>query len=104
MEFFRNVIRDDLIYTIPFIIARFFLFPIINLNARMQKQYQKIEEEADLKERFQKYQSFTFSEKVQGVKEVIKNGGVKGLYEKSRTTLFPLQSQEQLKDLSISLL
>jgi hypothetical protein len=89
MEFLLAVIRDDLIYTIPFIFARIILYPIVNLNNRMQKQYQKIEEEADMKERFQKYQNFSFSEKFQGMKELIKYGGIKGMYEKFENYLVP---------------
>jgi hypothetical protein len=89
MEFLKAVIRDDLIYTIPFIFARIILFPMVTLNSKMQKQYQKIEEEADMKERFQKYQNFTVKEKFQGMKDIIKTGGVLGLYEKFENYLVP---------------
>jgi hypothetical protein len=89
MEFLGAVIRDDLIYTIPLIVARCVLYPIVNLSNRMQKQYQKIEEEADMKERFQKYQNFSVAEKYQGMKEMYKSGGVKGMYEKFENYLIP---------------
>jgi len=89
MDFFKAVLRDIIIYTIPFVAARITIFPLINLNARMQKNYRKVEEESNLKEKYQKYQNFSPSAKIECLKDIASISGVRGIYEKWENYVIP---------------
>lgn len=89
LTFFKSIARDIFIFTIPFIIARTILYPFVNINAKMQRQYLKLEEEQVENGKYQKYQSFSFSEKKKFVMEMIRNDGIKSLYEKAENYIFP---------------
>ncbi len=59
-------------------VARVLLYPIVNVNGKMQRQYRKIEEDTEVPDRYQKYQNFTLKDKLQCVKEIISISGFKG--------------------------
>lgn len=89
MDFFKAILRDVVIYTVPFIAARLAIFPLVNLNARMQKNHRKVEEESNLKEKYQKYHNFSVSDKVECFKDIASLRGVQGIYEKWENYVVP---------------
>jgi len=89
IEFAKNFLRDHFIFTIPFMAARVLLYPIVNINAKMQRQYQKLEEDNEVPDRYQKYQNFSLKEKLQCAKEIVAVSGFMGLYERCEVYLVP---------------
>jgi len=85
----KTIYRDLVIYTAPFIVARTLVYPVVNINNRLQRQYQKLEEEAEVKEKYQKYQNFTLAQKFKCAKDIIATSGFEGLYEKWESYIIP---------------
>jgi len=55
----------------------------------VQRQYNKIEEEANVKEKYQKYRNVKISEKIKIAKETIATGGFRSLYERGENYIIP---------------
>jgi len=89
MDFVKAIVRDVIIYTIPFVVARAVIYPLVNLNAKMQRNYRKVEEESNLKEKYQKYHNFSLSDKVECFKDIASISGIRGVYEKCENYIVP---------------